>query len=218
MRRAVSEQINALKELSEIVAKSGRTFDVSERSATRPSRPAPSQASYEASRAPGAAGGAPAFVRERTAQAAAPSPRPAPQEERRAVERETAEAPSGGWVRDLLRGASREEASAPPAETAQRAAGQARSPLHVVESLNSLSVDIARAIDHEASVELWDRYRRGERNAFTRRLYTLRASRPSMKSAANISRTASSAPPSTAIATISRSCSTMSGAATGITS
>ena len=50
----------------------------------------------------------------------------------------------------------------------------ARSPLHVVESLNSLSVDIARAIDHEASVELWERYRRGERNVFTRRLYTLK--------------------------------------------
>ena len=50
----------------------------------------------------------------------------------------------------------------------------ARSPLHVVESLNSLSVDIARAIDHDASIELWDRYRKGERNVFTRRLYTLK--------------------------------------------
>ena len=54
-----------------------------------------------------------------------------------------------------------------------RRAGQ-RSPIHVVESLNSLSVDIARAIDHEASIELWDRYRRGERDVFTRRLYTLK--------------------------------------------
>ena len=51
---------------------------------------------------------------------------------------------------------------------------EARPPLHVVESLNSLSVDIARAIDHNASVELWDRYRRGERNVFTRRLYTIK--------------------------------------------
>ncbi|TGV64193.1 hypothetical protein EN801_046600, partial [Mesorhizobium sp. M00.F.Ca.ET.158.01.1.1] len=49
-----------------------------------------------------------------------------------------------------------------------------RSPLHVVESLNSLSVDIARAIDHDASIELWNRYRRGERDVFTRRLYTLK--------------------------------------------
>ncbi|MBL8584124.1 MAG: hypothetical protein JNL61_18095, partial [Rhizobiaceae bacterium] len=30
-----------------------------------------------------------------------------------------------------------------------------------------------RAIDHEAAIELWDRYRRGERDVFTRRLYTL---------------------------------------------
>ncbi len=43
-----------------------------------------------------------------------------------------------------------------------------------MESLNSLSVDIARAIDHEASIELWNRYRRGERDVFTRRLYTLK--------------------------------------------
>ena len=58
----------------------------------------------------------------------------------------------------------------PPA----RPAAPQRPPVHVVESLNSLSVDIARAIDHEASIELWDRYRRGERDVFTRRLYTLK--------------------------------------------
>jgi hypothetical protein len=28
-------------------------------------------------------------------------------------------------------------------------------------------------IDHDAAVELWERYKRGERNVFTRRLYTL---------------------------------------------
>jgi hypothetical protein len=44
----------------------------------------------------------------------------------------------------------------------------------MVESLNSLSVDIARAIDHDASVDLWRRYQRGERDIFTRRLYTLK--------------------------------------------
>jgi hypothetical protein len=83
--------------------------------------------------------------------------------------------PGGGWVRDLLRGASFEEQqAASPAQNAPRPSGAPRSPLHVVESLNSLSVDIARAIDHEASIELWNRYRRGERNVFTRRLYTLK--------------------------------------------
>ena len=34
-------------------------------------------------------------------------------------------------------------------------------------------MDIANAIDHEAAVELWERYQRGETNVFTRRLYTL---------------------------------------------
>src|SRR5690606_865779 len=81
----------------------------------------------------------------------------------------------GGWVRDLLRGASREDTPVAQPAGASAEHGQFdRSALHVVESLNSLSVDIARAIDHEASIELWDRYRRGERNVFTRRLYTLK--------------------------------------------
>jgi hypothetical protein len=44
---------------------------------------------------------------------------------------------------------------------------------HTIESLDSLSVDIARMIDHDAAAELWDRYNRGERNVFTRRLYTM---------------------------------------------
>lgn len=92
-----------------------------------------------------------------------------------------------GWMRDLLRGASREEepqqiaparlrpeAAAPaPAAQPQRST-DSRNPRHVMESLNSLSVDIARAIDHDASVDLWRRYQRGERDVFTRRLYTLK--------------------------------------------
>ncbi|MGB3831427.1 MAG: hypothetical protein WA975_06155, partial [Mesorhizobium sp.] len=91
--------------------------------------------------------------------------------------REPAQRPQqGAWVRDLLTGASREEEARPAPALAEtpRAARVQRSPLHVVESLNSLSVDIARAIDHDASIELWNRYRRGERDVFTRRLYTLK--------------------------------------------
>ena len=33
-------------------------------------------------------------------------------------------------------------------------------------------LDFARGVDHEAIAELWDRYSQGERNVFTRRLYT----------------------------------------------
>ena len=53
--------------------------------------------------------------------------------------------------------------------------GRARSarPATASSRSNSLSVDIARMIDHDAAADLWDRYKRGERNVFTRRLYTL---------------------------------------------
>ena len=82
-----------------------------------------------------------------------------------------------GWLGDLLARASRGEPSREPRPREAIRGGEGpeaeRSPAHVVESLNSLSVDIARAIDHEAFLELWDRYKRGERNVFTRRLYTL---------------------------------------------
>jgi hypothetical protein len=93
-----------------------------------------------------------------------------------------------GWLSELLTRASQdEEAAAPPrpderaAHPAPRAeerppqprASEERNPRHTIESLDALSVDIARMIDHEAATELWDRYNRGERNVFTRRLYTM---------------------------------------------
>jgi hypothetical protein len=76
---------------------------------------------------------------------------------------------SGSWMSDLLSRASREETAAP----ARQSGGVERTVAHSIESLDSLSVDIARMIDHDAVVDLWDRYKRGERNVFTRRLYTL---------------------------------------------
>ena len=72
----------------------------------------------------------------------------------------------GSWLSDLLDRASREEA-APERKQPQRSTASA------IESLDSISVDIARLIDHDTAIELWDRYRKGEKNIFTRRLYTL---------------------------------------------
>jgi hypothetical protein len=71
---------------------------------------------------------------------------------------------------DLLNRASREDAVEPARSHAGR---PDRARTNSLESLDSISVDIARMIDHDAAVELWDRYRRGESNVFTRRLYTL---------------------------------------------
>ena len=78
-----------------------------------------------------------------------------------------AQAQSNGWLSELLNRASKAE-QAPPAGP-----GGERPARHTLESLDSLSVDIARMIDHDAAAELWDRYNRGERNVFTKRLYTM---------------------------------------------
>ena len=74
-----------------------------------------------------------------------------------------------GWLSELLHRASKPEA----APDARPGRADDRPPRHSLESLDSLSVDIARMIDHDAAAELWDRYKRGERNVFTRRLYTM---------------------------------------------
>jgi hypothetical protein len=80
-----------------------------------------------------------------------------------------------GWLSDLLTRASRDEgqptapASPPPSREPMRGDERQDS----VDSLDTLSVDIARMIDHDAAVDVWERYRRGERGVFTRRLYTI---------------------------------------------
>jgi hypothetical protein len=85
-------------------------------------------------------------------------------------------APNGnnrGWLSDLLSRASEPEEPAREYPREPARAPEERTPRHSIESLDSLSVDIARMIDHEAAADLWDRYKRGERNVFTRRLYTM---------------------------------------------
>jgi hypothetical protein len=91
--------------------------------------------------------------------------------------------PAGrGWLSDLLNRASQDDEPKLPRERERRSSrneptadrnDDERSPRHSIESLDSLSGDIARMIDHDAAIDLWDRYKRGERNVFTRRLYTL---------------------------------------------
>jgi uncharacterized coiled-coil protein SlyX len=179
LRKIVSEQVRALTELSEIVARQSNVLDTSragERAATG------TLANVAAAAAPARQAPAPEPAAPRQQQPAAPA---RGGEIRGELRRKTlsdfdapkqqapqqAEAPrsggqSKGWVSDLLRRASQDEAPAGDEP-------QGRSPLQMVESLNSLSIDIARAIDHETFIDLWDRYKQGERHVFTRRLYTL---------------------------------------------
>jgi ElaB/YqjD/DUF883 family membrane-anchored ribosome-binding protein len=189
MRRAVAEQIKALQELSDIIGKSSGQLEIAQ-----PRQQAVAQQQPVAAATVRAVAQQPAAEPRRPEQEpllrgslGLEQPRPAAQQpvvrqqEPAAVTARPQSGEGSGWMRDLLRGASRdEEAPAPvPAQRPSEAqpaarAGDTRNPRHVMESLNSLSVDIARAIDHDASVDLWRRYQRGERDVFTRRLYTLK--------------------------------------------
>ncbi len=70
-----------------------------------------------------------------------------------------------GWLSDLLN-----RADGSPEDDARRAKPAA--PRNNQSPIDSLSLDIARLVDRDMAAEMWDRYQRGERKAFTKRLYT----------------------------------------------
>ncbi len=171
MRRIVGDQIKALNELTAIVTRSGRGHDVAE------AAPAAGRAPYRArARSPrrtcAARCGAPRAPAARAAAARAEPqrtriPAPAP------AGRPTAESASAQpGARGARRGLAERPARARLARRGGAATGAAAGP-KPIDSLDALSLDIARMLDHDAVADLWERYRRGERNVFSRRLYTL---------------------------------------------
>jgi hypothetical protein len=165
MRRVIVDQIEALAELNRIVARHGRSLDSVE-PMRRPAREEPALAVIGGGRSDFPPRSTPlrseptSFAPPRR-PAAAPSLTP----EQAGV--------SKGWLSELLNRASRDEDEAQRDLREPTRGPEERTPRHSIESLDSLSVDIARMIDHDAAADLWDRYKRGERNVFTRRLYTL---------------------------------------------
>ena len=192
MRRVIVDQIEALAELNRIVARHGRALDdrraAARRAGARARRDrAPRRMAAKSRRCPTAArdtGAAARIVRGPTSPASAPAACPRRRPRRSAAaQRAAANAGGGrsGWLSDLLharlaRGARAAAASGTSRVASRRAARRRdaqRADRNSIESLDSLSVDIARMIDHDAAAELWDRYNRGERNVFTRKLYTM---------------------------------------------
>ena len=198
MRRVIVDQIEALAELNRIVARHGRSFDAAE--PVRRGAQEPLLAVVGGGR--GEATAARTSGRTELGDTSMPVlGTPAPRRTEATASRGSGPSgPSGptgpgrgGWLSDLLSRASREpddqgrsedrgrgdERAPPPRDDrtprSEDRPGRTedRSPRHTIESLDSLSVDIARMIDHDAAAELWDRYNRGERNVFTRRLYTM---------------------------------------------
>ena len=106
------------------------------------------------------------------------APAPQPAAEKLSLRREEPaprDSGRGGWLSDLLVRASDDEAAGPPAPA--RAPEPVPEPPrgrggNALESLNSISVDIARMIVHDAAVDLWTRYEPGVMAQIEGRLYT----------------------------------------------
>ena len=157
MRRVVADQIRALNELSDIVARHGSASDVSQPARRPAARIEPASA-------------APARAAD-FSMASEPAPRrltPIKPVVRPRGEEPRGEAAPTGWLRDLLTRASREDD-----ERSSAGSALPRSASTLPDSLGQLSSGIADAIDSDALLEAWDRYRRGERKVFTRHLYSL---------------------------------------------
>ncbi len=175
MRRVIVDQIEALAELNRIVARHGRSLDAAE-PVRREAEPL------------FAAGGGRAPARPVRADAVPPPPQAPAVRDITGAPTRRGNPPNlspvqggkddnaqrnGGWLSDPLTRASRDDSQpiAPPGGR-EPSRGEERPQRESIDSIDSLSVDIARMIDHEAAAELWERYKRGERGAFTRRLYT----------------------------------------------
>ncbi len=167
MRRMVSDQIQALDELSTIVTRHGGGLDTSRAAA----QPQPTQiAEPSPPPQPRQPQPAPRNTSSRL-EAARRVVSALPEESGRPGERDS------NWSMQELLARASERDNEPYGDQHDRGNGADRSRLHTVESLNSISVDLARALDNEAPADLWNRYKSGERNVFTRRLYNIRGQR-----------------------------------------
>jgi ABC-type transporter Mla subunit MlaD len=196
MRRVVGDQIKALTELSEIINRHGKNFDLSSPTLGEPriridaaaavnAEPVSSaydsgaaQARYSPAPEPRRASNGAMNVSPALAPMAKAPPRAVPRQAPTALRPTTSDEAGEGWVSDLLRRASTEEDESANDRHNEVVVAESNTALAVAPttsptSLGALSADIARAIDHDAAVELWARHNKGEKNLFTRRLYTL---------------------------------------------
>jgi hypothetical protein len=185
MRRVIVDQIEALAELNRIVARHGRGLDAVEPAAVRRAEPVEMAPPRRVAREePVMSNGngrppEPLIARQRGDITGMGPPPAGPARRGEAPSLSPAQQGQGGpggrtgWLSDLLTRASREEME--PSREAPRgpAPEGARVDRSSIDSLDSLSVDIARMIDHDVAADLWERYKRGERNVFTRKLYTM---------------------------------------------
>lgn len=181
MRRVVAEQIEALNELNTIVRAQPGTHDVSSRRRSissprfdqqqparnniEPQQHAPIEQPHQEPVQRAAPTRRKAEIDDRTAVASLMRSQQTPREPQQAQPQQRGpdavrtDAGDGSWLRDVLRNASAKQ--------------QAGTSSQRTVSLSNLTEEVARAIDENALVEAWQRYRSGESNVFSRRIYTL---------------------------------------------
>ena len=194
MRRVVGDQIKALSELSEIISRHGKTLDLSSPTLGEPraSAPVPRRRRVAIEAPPVHRAAAPR--RERAPRRTAAAPQPVAKAQPRAVPRQAPQlrrrhrrakraakagsptscaAPPATTKPPHRSSSGTSRAAAPPSPPKRRRPARRRRRRPAAPGLGAISAEIARAIDHDAAVELWERHRKGEKNLFTRRLYTL---------------------------------------------
>jgi chromosome segregation ATPase len=190
MRRVVSDQIRALKELAALVSDSGADFDVAEPGQQAVAVAVGSSGSAGAARYPqpvNRAVEAPRRVESASAREAAVARAPEPiaspgvqevlpPQPGAAPERPAGRANGSSWP------ASPSAEPGPAADRSQSgwlssllAAASREEPEaapHAPETLEDLTQSIAGLVDSAAAAETWDRWRRGDAAVVSRRLYT----------------------------------------------
>jgi hypothetical protein len=173
MRKVIVDQIEALAELNRIVARHGRGMDVAD--AGRGSAPRREEDLVQAS----SYGGGRVDVQERPQERSSPRGASAalpPNDLGLPVPRRTDAPPTSpagndqgrdGWLNDLLHRAEDEDDQDLRGRAPVQGPSQGSS-----DPLANLSLDIGRLMDRNLASEMWERYQRGERKAFTKRLYT----------------------------------------------
>jgi hypothetical protein len=154
LKTALEEHISALAAIAEIVVDHSRTLDRSSRSEQPKS--VPSLPPFSARPAPAPQTPLPQATQHAHTQQAY----------------ERAEANRRWGIPELLAAAGR--TADEPRQTPQDAERDfQRGALHIIETLQALSIDLNRALENSPPPELWRRYQAGERNVFARRLYSM---------------------------------------------
>jgi hypothetical protein len=158
MRKVIVDQIEALAELNRIVARHGRGLDVTTTTRTAQREEEPMLATVGAGVPRGRDGGSASTLPPPDLGMAPPRRTEAPP-----VSPGGSDNGRDGWLSDLLNRADNDDD--------QRRAPQPSRPAQA-NPLDSLTLDITRLLDREIATDMWTRYQRGERKAFSKRLYT----------------------------------------------